>query len=223
MLRFDNVGKTYLKSGFTLSGIDLCISAGEFVFITGKTGAGKSTLLKMIYGEEKPDEGSLFLSDVEIPKAKERDLQSIRRKIGLIFQESSLMDDINVYENTAYPLYIKRLDRQTVHKRVNIALRLVGLVAKRTAYPGELSGGEKQKACIARAVAADPYLIIADEPTGNIDRKAAFEIMDLLRRINEKGTTILVATHDMDSVSRFGSRVINISDGRILADMKRDG
>jgi cell division transport system ATP-binding protein len=221
LLKFENVYKTYKDSTFSLSDINIEIADGDFVFIIGKSGSGKTTLLKLIYGEEKPDSGKITFSDTDITAADEKHLQGYRRKLGLVFQEGGLIEDKNVYENVAYPLYIQNMRRDTVIKRTTIALRLVGMIYKKDAYPNELSGGEKQKACLARAMASDPLMMIADEPTGNIDPETTAEIMHILRRINEKGTTVIVATHDMEIVREFGGRVIKMTDGTAAYDLNR--
>jgi cell division transport system ATP-binding protein len=218
LLRFENVFKTYKNSAFSLSVIDLEIKEGEFVFITGKSGSGKTTLLKLIYGEKKPDSGRVILFGTDIAAADRRQIQTERRKIGLVFQDGGLIEDKNVYENVAYPLYIQDLDSGTVNKRVTIALRLVDMAAKKDSYPKELSGGEKQKACLARAVVSDPRLIIADEPAGNIDQGAARDIMDIFMRISEKGTAVISATHDMEMVRGSGKRVIEMGCGMVIKD-----
>lgn len=221
MLRFIKVYKSYKSSVFRLTDINLDVNAGEFVFIIGKTGAGKTTLLKMAYGEEKPEDGTVSFLGTDLSKTGDRTMQELRRKIGLVFQEGGLIEDKNVGENIAYPLYIQGIGREAVRKRVTIVLRLVGLMGKKDMYPRELSGGEKQKACIARAMVSDPRMIIADEPTGNIDREATNEVMCLLKKINEKGTTVIVATHDMGIVGRFGKRVIEINEGTIIRDISK--
>jgi cell division transport system ATP-binding protein len=218
LVRFENVYKTYKNSYFSLSNINLEIKEGEFVFIIGKTGSGKSTLLKLIYGEERPENGKIILFGTDLAKADSRQIRKERRRTGLVFQDGGLIDDRNVYENVAYPLYIQDIGRETVKKRVSIALRLVDMISKKGSYPKELSGGEKQKACIARAIVSDPQLMIADEPTGNIDAEAAKDIMGILGKISEKGTAVIVATHDMDMVRGSGKRTVEISTGTIIKD-----
>lgn len=218
MLRFENVYKTYKSETFSLADINFEIGRGEFVFLTGRTGAGKTTIIKMIYGEEKPSDGIVSVFGSDITKIKARQLQKIRRSIGLIFQEHSLIENKSVYENAAYPLYVQGLSKDVVKRRVTIALRLVELIKKKNVNPSELSGGEKQKACIARAIVTDPNIIIADEPTGNIDQKAAIEIIEILKRINEKGTTLIIATHDPNIIEEYDTRLIKLEDGRITED-----
>jgi cell division transport system ATP-binding protein len=218
LVRYENVCKTYHNSSFSLSGIELEINRGEFVLLTGKTGAGKTTLIKMAYGEEHPTQGRVFLMEKQLSSQRHNTLQKLRRRIGLVFQENGLMPDRNIYENIAFPLYINGSDKDTVKKRVSIVLRLVGLSKKRELYPRELSGGEKQKACMARAIVSDPDFIIADEPTGNIDKRSAEQIMEILWQINEKGTTVLLATHDTNIVKRRGCRMVELSEGRIAGD-----
>lgn len=218
MLKISRVVKRYKNSAFTLSGVDLVICKGEFVFLTGVTGSGKSTLLNLIYGKEIPDEGHIIFDGGNITGARSGVIQKQRRKMGLIFQDDGLISDKTVFENVAYPLYIAGLDKQTVIKRVGIALRLTGIARKQNMYPDQLSGGEKQKACIARAVVNDPALVIADEPTSNIDKKAAREIIEILGKINRQGVTMIIATHELPLAEDFAGRIIRLEDGRIAAD-----
>jgi len=218
LVRYESVCKTYPNSSFSLSGIELEIKRGEFVLLTGKTGAGKTTLIKMAYGEEKPSQGRVLLMGKQLSSQGHRSLQKLRRSLGLVFQENGLILDRSIYENIAFPLYINRFDKDTVKKRVSIALRLVGLSNKQELYPCELSGGEKQKACIARAIISDPDIMIADEPTGNIDKRSAEQIMEVLWQINKKGVTVMLATHDTKIVKRKGCRIVELSDGTITGD-----
>lgn len=225
MLVISRVVKRHKNSTFTLSGIDLEIGRGEFVFLTGDTGSGKSTLLGLIYGKDVPDEGDIIFDGITITNIRYALLQRQRRKMGLIFQEDGLVSDKTVFENVAYPLYISGTDKNTVVKRTGIALRLTGIAKKQDMYPEQLSGGEKQKACIARAVVNDPMIILADEPTSNIDKKASREIMEILQRINLHGVTMIIATHELQLADEFAGRIIRLEDGRIVHNeyrMERD-
>lgn len=225
MLVISRVVKRHKNSTFTLSGIDLEIGRGEFVFLTGDTGSGKSTLLGLIYGKDVPDEGDIIFDGITITNIRYTLLQRQRRKMGLIFQEDGLVSDKTVFENVAYPLYISGTDKNTVVKRTGIALRLTGIAKKQDMYPEQLSGGEKQKACIARALVNDPMIILADEPTSNIDKKASREIMEILQRINLHGVTMIIATHELQLADEFAGRIIRLEDGRIVHNeyrMERD-
>ena len=211
------------KNGVTaLVDGNLTIEKGEFVFFIGPTASGKSSLLKLLYREEKPNKGSVFVGGVDVAKLKNSKVYKLRRKIGIVFQDFKLLPKLTVYENVAYPLESYGESSSIIKKNVLEALERVGLKDKYRSYPQQLSGGEQQRVCIARAIVNNPKLIVCDEPTGNLDPDTSKEIMDVLLKINnELGTTIIMATHDKDIVNRLKKRVITIKDGVIISDKKK--
>lgn len=218
LIRFENVSKTY-KGGFVaLENIDLEISEGEFVSIIGVSGAGKSTLLKMIYTEETPTEGEVYFNGNPLKGISRRKLPLHRRMIGTVFQDFSLLADKTVYENVAYALEVLSVPTAEIAEDVPQILDIVGMLDKKDKFPHQLSGGEKQKVEIARALIHKPLVIVADEPTVNLDPALSMEIMDLLIKINEYGTTVILASHQKDIIDKAQRRVIVIEAGRIIKD-----
>lgn len=221
MIDFEHVYKTYEThndENVALEDINIHIDEGEFVFILGHSGAGKSTFLKLIQMEEKPTEGKVFINGQDLTRIKRRKVPYLRRQMGVVFQDFRLIPTMTVYENVAFAMRVTNISTKKIKDRVPFALSLVGLEDKMDRLPDELSGGEQQRVAIARALVNNPNMIIADEPTGNLDPKRSLEIMMLLERINELGTTVLVVTHEKNLVNRFAKRVVAIEDGRIIND-----
>ena len=219
MVELKNVNVHYSSGVDALQNINLRINDGEFVFIVGGSGAGKSTLVKLMTREIVPTEGRVFVNGYNLSKTKGNKIAKFRRSIGMVFQDFRLIQELNVYENVAFVLRIADQSTRFIKQRVPNVLNLVGLGNKARSKPRELSGGEQQRVAIARALANDPGLIIADEPTGNIDPQLSYEIVELLRKINrQNGTTIIMVTHELDLVKYFGGRIINIENGSITFD-----
>ena len=219
MVELKNVNVHYSSGVDALQNINLRINDGEFVFIVGGSGAGKSTLVKLMTREIVPTEGRVFVNGYNLTKTKGNKIAKFRRSIGMVFQDFRLIQELNVYENVAFVLRIADQSTRFIKQRVPNVLNLVGLGNKARSKPRELSGGEQQRVAIARALANDPGLIIADEPTGNIDPQLSYEIVELLRKINrQNGTTIIMVTHEHDLVKYFGGRIINIENGSITFD-----
>ena len=218
MIDFINVSKTYPNGTHALYGITLSIDKGEFVFIVGASGAGKSTFLKLIMHEETPTSGKIVINDTDVTKLRRSKVPYMRRHMGIVFQDFRLIPTMTVYENVAFVLRVIDAPAKYIRSRVPYVISLVGLSDKAKSYPTELSGGEQQRVALARALVNDPQLIIADEPTGNIDPALSYEIVELLKGINECGTTILMVTHEHDLVRYFGGRIININKGQIAFD-----
>ena len=214
--------KVYKNGVTALADGNLSISKGEFVFFIGPTASGKSSLLKLLYREEKPNKGSVYVGGVNVAKLRNSRVYKLRRKIGIVFQDFKLLPKLTVYENVAYPLESYGLSNSEIKEKVLNSLERVGLKDKYRSYPNQLSGGEQQRVCIARAIVNEPKLIICDEPTGNLDPDTSKEIMDVLVNINnDLGTTIIMATHDKDIVNRLKKRVVTIKDGVIISDKKK--
>lgn len=222
LIKFKNVSKQYnnRKGVDVISDLNLEIKKGEFVFLTGPSGSGKSTIIKMLYREEKPTKGEVILGGVIISKIRDSKVYWIRRKMGVIFQDFKLLPKLTVYENVAYALEVLGEKKSEIRKKVLKALEQVDLKDKAKFYPEQLSGGEQQRVSIARAIVNEPKLLLCDEPTGNLDPKASWELMEILEKINKKGTTIIMATHDREIVNKMKKRVITIESGRIVADVK---
>ena len=219
MIEFKNVSKVYSSNGaHALDNVTPSIAKGEFVFIVGASGAGKSTFLKLIMREEQPTSGSIIVNDMYLERLSRRKVPYLRRTMGIVFQDFRLISKMTVYENVAFAMRCVGKKTATIKKRVPYILDLVGLSDKANDHPTELSGGEQQRVSLARALVNNPELIIADEPTGNIDPEMSYEIIELLSEINKRGTTVLVVTHEHELVKSFGKRVINIEDGRVVAD-----
>ena len=218
MIQFKNVSKVYANGTHALTDINMEIDQGEFVFIVGSSGAGKSTFLKLIMCEEQPTEGEIVINDTVITDLPRRKVPYLRRTMGIVFQDFRLIDNMTVYENVAFAMHVVGASPRDIRKRVPYILGLVGLQKKMKAYPSQLSGGEQQRVGLARALVNNPSMIIADEPTGNIDPELSFEIVDLLSENNRRGTTILMVTHEHRLVKHFHRRVIEIHGGQIVAD-----
>ncbi len=216
-----NVKKQY-KTGVTaIYDLNLKIKKGEFVFVIGPTGCGKSTLIKMLYREEKPTSGSIYVGGIDVAKLRNSKVFKLRRQTGVVFQDFKLLERSNVYENVAFALEIFGLPKSEIHQKVLKVLDLVGLKNRIKSYPEQLSGGEQQRVAIARAIVNGPKLLICDEPTGNLDDKTSLEIMEVLKAINGLGTTIIMVTHDRGIVERMKERVILLDSGRLLKDYKK--
>jgi len=218
MIEFRNVSKVYATGTHALNKASLTIDKGEFVFIVGSSGAGKSTFLKLIMREEVPTSGSIIVNGMQLDKMKRRHIPKLRRSMGIVFQDFRLIDKMTVYENVAFAMRAVGARPAAIRKRVPYILELVGLEGKKNRYPSELSGGEQQRVGLARALVNNPSMIIADEPTGNIDPEMSYEIMELLSEINKRGTTILIVTHELDLVHSFNRRVITIDKGVVVSD-----
>lgn len=218
-IELKEVFKIY-KNGVTgLAGVNLQIKKGDFVFIIGHTASGKSTLIKLLYREEKPTKGSVSVGGVNVAKLKNSKIYKLRRKIGIVFQDYKLLPRLTVYENVAYPLESYGMSSKEIRPLVIAALTQVGLSDKTRSFPHELSGGEQQRVCIARAIVNKPKLLLCDEPTGNLDPDTSKEIMDVIENINkELKTTVVMATHDKDIVNRMKKRVVVVKDGLIDGD-----
>ena len=219
LIRISDVQKTYKTGTVALYDFNLSIKKGEFVFVIGASGSGKSTLIKMLYREEKPDKGSIIIGGINVAKLRNRKVYKLRRKEGIVFQDFKLLPRLTVYENVAFALECIGMKGSEIRPKVMSALERVGLKEKVRSFPGELSGGEQQRVCIARAIVNEPKLLICDEPTGNLDPKTSEEIMNVIEKINkELGTTIIMATHDKDIVNRMKKRVLVINHGVLVGD-----
>ena len=221
LIRISDVQKTYKTGTVELYDIDLTISKGDFVFIIGASGSGKSTLIKMLYREEKPDKGSIIIGGVNVAKLKNRKVYILRRKLGVVFQDFKLLPKLTVFENVAFAMEVFAVDKKKIQKRVMEVLELVGLKGKVRQYPNQLSGGEQQRLCIARAIVNNPKLLICDEPTGNLDPDTSMGIMKVLDDINKMGATIVMTTHNRDIVNKMQKRVIVLEEGKIVKDYER--
>ena len=218
LIEMKGVGKKYHRSTTALRDVSLSVKQGEFVYIVGPSGAGKSTFIKLLYREEKLTEGILKVGEFNLNKLKAKDVPYLRRSIGVVFQDYKLLPRKTVFENVAYAMEVIGERRRQIKKRVPEVLELVGLKHKMRAFPDQLSGGEQQRVAIARAIVNNPKLLIADEPTGNLDPEISWEIMNLLERINLQGTTVLMATHNSQIVNTLRHRVIAIEGGRVVRD-----
>ncbi|HEL2382850.1 TPA: cell division ATP-binding protein FtsE [Streptococcus suis] len=218
IIEMKDVSKKYGNGTTALRGVTVSIEAGEFAYIVGPSGAGKSTFIKLLYREEKLDKGSLTVGKFDLAKIKKKDVPLLRRSVGVVFQDYKLLPKKTVYENIAYAMEVIGEKPRNIKKRVMEVLDLVGLKHKIRSFPNELSGGEQQRIAIARAIVNNPKVLIADEPTGNLDPENSWEIMNLLERINLQGTTVLMATHNSQIVNTLRHRVIAIEDGRVVRD-----
>ena len=219
MVRMKNVTKVYDTSGtVALDGINIEIDEGEFVFLVGPSGSGKTTLMKLITGEIRADAGKVIVNDFDMNKIRRHKLPKVRRTLGVIFQDYRLIENMNVYDNVAFAMRVVGASGREISRRVPYVLELVGLEGREKRLPDELSGGEQQRVAIARALVNSPRMIIADEPTGNLDPVRSLELMLLFEKINEMGTTILVVTHEKELVNAFGKRVVSLSDGVLVSD-----
>ncbi len=218
MIQIFHVTKEYPGDGPALQDVSLDIEKGEFVFLTGASGAGKSTLLKLIFCEESATSGQLLLFGKNVAKIRRAAIPFVRRNIGVVFQDFKLLAQRTVAENVALPLEVRGLPEKEIRKKVKGLLRSVGLEHRGDKFPPSLSGGEQQRVAVARALAADPALLLADEPTGNLDPDRTFEVMDLLYGANARGTTVVVATHDRTLLERYKKRVVVLERGRLVSD-----
>ena len=221
MIRFKNISKIYNNNVKALSDVNVDIEKGEFVFLVGPSGSCKSTFIKMILKEVEPTNGKVVIGDTDLSTLTRKQIPYFRRKVGMVFQDFRLIPNLNVYENVAFAMKVVEASPREIRKRVPMVLSLVGLSHKYKMFPNELSGGEQQRVSLARAIVNNPSLLIADEPTGNLDPETAKEIMTLLDDINKAGTTILMATHAKDIVDSMQKRVIAIEGGEIVRDEKR--
>lgn len=218
MIEFVDVNKTYENGTIALSNASFRIESGEFVFLVGPSGAGKTTITKLLMREENVTSGQVFLDNEDITMLTPKEIPFLRRKIGVVFQDFRLLDDRTVYENVEFAMQIVGASRRDIRRRVPVVLNEVGLNYKAKMLPRQLSGGEQQRVALARAIANRPSILIADEPTGNLNPKTAMEIMDLFERISKMGTTIIMATHAKDIVDAMHKRVIEVEDGEIVRD-----
>ncbi len=220
MIRFDNVTKFY-GNNKALNGINLHINHGEFISVVGMSGAGKSTLMKLIIGEEALDDGRILIDEIDMSHIKKTDLPYLRRKIGMVFQDIKLLPRRTAFENVAFAMEVSGHYKDKINKDVPKILELVGLLHKKDSFPHEMSGGERQRVAIARSLAHRPVLLLADEPTGNLDEVNAAEVIDLLLKINKLGTTVILATHASELVNKIQKRVITIEGGQITFEQSK--
>ena len=219
MVQMKDVTKIYDSSGtVALDGINLTINEGEFVFLVGPSGSGKTTLMKCITGEVRATAGEIVVNDFDMMKIKMRKMSKVRRTLGVIFQDFRLIENMTIYDNVAFAMRVVGAKSKNIAKRVPYVLELVGLEGRESRFPNELSGGEQQRVAIARALVNNPRMIVADEPTGNLDPVRSLELMLLFEKINEMGTTILVVTHEKELVNAFSKRVITIDEGHVVSD-----
>ena len=223
MIEFLDVVKSYGTGNKALDGVSMSIEDGEFVFLVGPSGSGKSTVIKLITGELKPTSGAVHVNGYSLERIRKREIPYLRRTVGVVFQDFRLIQTKTVFENVAFAMRVVGAREQDINERVPYVLDLVGLDTKARSFPNQMSGGEQQRLAIARALVNNPSTIIADEPTGNLDPERSLEIMTLLQEINNLGTTVLVVTHDMEVVSRFGRRVLTLNEGRIESDKIDEG
>ncbi len=223
MIKFVEVSKEYKNGVNALSNINLHIGKGEFVYLIGSSGAGKSTLIKLLLKEVEPSSGRIFLKNSEITKVKNRRIPNIRRDIGVVFQDFRLLPNKTVYENVAFAMEILGTHPKDIRRRVPMILSMVDLSRKASSYPEQLSGGEQQRVSIARAIVNNPPVLIADEPTGNLDPETSLEIMQALMDINARGTTIIMATHAREIVNSMRKRVLALDNGKLIRDEERGG
>lgn len=222
MIELEHVSKSFSQGIPALNDVSLHISEGEFVFIVGDSGSGKSTLMKLLLKELEPTEGSITIDGTNIRRLPHRKVPYFRRNIGCVFQDFRLLKDRNVYDNVAFAQRVIGASNRSINKKVPVMLSMVGLAAKYRSFPKQLSGGEQQRVAIARALVNSPRILLADEPTGNLDNNNAWEIMKLLEMINSRGTTVVVVTHNMEIVREMGKRVITIRKGSVVSDSLTD-
>lgn len=223
MIEFYHIYKQYVSDQYALCDVSFSVNKGEFIFLTGASGAGKTTLLKLIFKEELPSRGQILVDSLNINLIPHKLLYQLRRSIGIVFQDFRLLENRTVYENVAIPLVIRGEKRAIIDKRVMNALSMVGLTHRRNYVPTHISGGEQQRVAIARAIVGNPKIILADEPTGNLDTELSIEIFRILERINANGITVLVATHDNHLLDLFPKRILKLEKGRIASDGKIGG
>ena len=222
MIRFRKAFKSFRSGQLALKDISFHVTKGEFVFLTGHSGAGKSTVLRLVYADSLPTSGEVRVSGFSTDRMRRSDIPKLRRRLGIIFQNFRLLEDRTAEENVAFALEVTGARKNVIHPKVIRVLTQVGLAAKATAYPRQLSGGEQQRVAIARALVNDPLVLLADEPTGNLDDRATRGVVQLLRDINANGTAVLMATHDLSIVRQSGARTIELQDGAIVYDSAVD-
>lgn len=218
MIKLEHISKSYSAGIPALNDVSLNIEEGEFVFVVGDSGSGKSTLIKLLLKELEPTEGTITIDGKQLNRIKRRQIPKFRRNIGVVFQDFRLLKDRNIYDNVAFAQKVIGESTRAIKKNVPLMLSMVGLAAKYRSYPKQLSGGEQQRVAIARALVNKPKILLADEPTGNLDNNNAWEIMHLMEEINEKGTTVVVVTHNLEIVKEMNKRVITMKKGVILSD-----
>lgn len=223
MIELKSVTKSYPNGVHALNRVSLAIEDGEFIYIIGPTGSGKSTIIKILNGEEVPDSGLVLVDGVDVGSLKHRKVPYYRRNIGCVFQDYRLLPTLTVQENIAFALEVLGISKKEIRSRVDEVLELVDLKNKARAYPNELSGGQQQRVTIGRAIANNPKLLIADEPTGNLDPEKSLEIIALLEKINQLGTTVLMVTHDIVLVEKFKKRTVTLDQGYVVKDSKKGG
>jgi len=206
----------YQRESLILSEVDVTIYKGDFVYLIGKTGTGKSSFMKTLYGDLPLSEGEGSIVDYNLRTLKEKDIPFLRRKLGVVFQDFKLMEDRTIFDNLAFVLQIINTSKRLIRKKATNALTEVGLLHKQYNYPSELSGGEKQRIAIARAIINDPMILLADEPTGNLDPETAFEILEIFKKINKNGTTVIIATHNYDLVKKTDAQILKLDSGKII-------
>ena len=221
MIRFEGISKTYKNGVRALEEVDFEVKDGEFVFLIGPSGAGKTTLFKILYGEERPDAGEVYFGETSVRSLNRNELSLLRRKMGIIFQDFKLLPTSSVFENVALVLEVLGIAPTEIEEKVAKALELVGLVGKERSFPWQISGGERQRVAVARAIVANPVLILADEPTAEVDPTLTWGLMEIFERINELGTTIMIATHDSEIVNSMKKRVAKLDSGRLVKDDKK--
>ena len=223
MLEFIEVTKIYKNDVCALKDLSFRVEDGEFVFLIGASGAGKTSIIKMLLREVKPTSGEIIVDDIDIVKLRNRKIPHRRKKMGIVFQDFRLLEGKTVFDNIKYPLQILGVSKREINRRVKELLELVGLSERANSFPNQLSGGEQQRVCIARAIVNRPKYLIADEPTGNLDPNTSEDIMKLLLDVNAKGTTVIVSTHDKDIVNKLKKRVISMNHGEMINDEERGG
>ncbi|MDI3508026.1 MAG: cell division transport system ATP-binding protein [Clostridiales bacterium] len=221
MIRLVNVSKVYDNGITALSNVNINIKAGDFVFLVGPSGAGKTTIIKLLIKEIEPTSGDIFVNDKNVTVLKRREIPYFRRNIGVVFQDFRLLPDRNVYDNIAFAMQVVGTPSKEIRRRVPLMLSLVNLSSKAYAYPNELSGGEQQRVVLARAIANNPPVLIADEPTGNLDPDTGWDIVNLLSEINRRGTTVIMATHAKEIVDAMRKRVIILKKGTVISDQEK--
>ena len=220
MVRLQGVGKVYPAERYALRGISFDLHKGEFAYVTGVNGAGKSTLLKLLFAVERASEGTILVNNRDLSSLPKNKVSQYRREVGFVFQDFKLLPDINIFDNVSLPLEIRKMSAKDVEFKVRGVLSLVGLADRAKDFPGTLSGGEQQRIAIARSIIGKPSLLLADEPTGNLDNQTARDIMSLFQEINEMGTTVLIATHDEFLMEDYPARVIELRGGRVVVDRR---
>ncbi len=221
MIDLNNVTKEYIKGVAALDEVNLHIDKGEFVFVVGDSGSGKSTLIHLLMKELEPTSGDIVVNGIDLNKMKRRRIPMYRRNVGVVFQDFRLLKDRNIYDNIAFALRVTEKSSKVIKQKVPAALSLVGLAQKYKAFPDELSGGEQQRVAIARAIVNEPAILLADEPTGNLDPTNSWEIMQLLKEANDRGTTVLVVTHNQEIVNKMKQRVVALRKGSIVSDEEK--